>query len=348
MFDESDFWMTRRQPSEELMIRYLLGELSEAEQGAFERLCFDDDQAFEELMAVEAELTDDYARGTLKGREREQFEQHLLRSPVWRDELALAKLITQTPTSGGAPELTASTTARERRSKWQAFLASLGTHRQAWQFSFGAVLLIAVGIGVWMLWTRSQSGEIASVQPQVGMTPPHAASPSPINQEAQNSPPVTTPTAAAKSGSANTGDKAQQPSSNESAPASRVPQNREQQSPAMPRRLVPAFALAAGFERGEGGVNELKIPRGVDRIRLKLNLAGGGQQILSAALKRVEGQQILTRSDLKTKPTKSGQTLTLELPASALPAGDYLLTLSGSGAQGRETVASYFLRVSRQ
>lgn len=347
MFDESDFSMTLRQPSEELMIRYLLGELSEPERDEFERLCFDDDQVFEELMAVEAELTGDYVCGELERHRREQFERHVLRSPAGRGELELARLITQTPASGGTPELLTSTTARERRSKWRAFLASLGTHRQAWQFSFAALLIVAVGIGVWMLWPRSQIGEIASVQPRVGMTPQVTLPPT-VNQGAQNSPPVTTPPSADKSGSANTGDKAQRPSSNNGTPASRVPQNRERQSSAAPRRFVPTFALVAGFERGEGGVNELKIPRGVDRIRLKLNLAGVEQQTLSAALRRVEGQQILTRSDLKTTPTKSGQTLMLELPTSALPVGDYLITLSGSGAQSRETVASYFLRVSRQ
>jgi anti-sigma factor RsiW len=343
MFDESDFSMTRQQPSEELMIRYLLGELSEAERGEFERLCFDDDQAFEELLAVEAELTDDYVRGTLKGHRREQFEQHLLRSPARRDELALARLITQTPMSGAAPKLTSSSPARER-SKWQAFLTSLGMHRQAWQFSLATVLIVAVGIGIWVLWTRFQSSEIASVQSRTEITP-QSSSPPPANQEPQNSSqPVTTPPSGEKSGSADVGAN-QQPSSNNSLPTSRVPQNREPQSPATPRRFVPTFALVAGFERGEGGLNELKIPRGVDRIRLKINLAGTEHQTLSAALKRVEGQQILTRSNLNALPTRSGEILTLELPTSALAVGDYILTVNSSGAGGTETVARYFLRI---
>lgn len=346
MFDESDFSMTRRQPSEELMIRYLLDELSEAERGEFERLCFDDDQVFEELMAVEAELTDDYVCGELEGRRREQFERRVLRSPARRGDLELARLITGHRAAGhDASEPGTPTAARGRPSKWQAFLALLGPHRRAWQLSFAAVFIVAIAVGVWMLWTRSQTGEIASVRPHAGMTP-QVASPPPTGREAQNSPPATAPSED-KSGSANVGA-TQQTSSNNGASASRAPQNRGRQTPAPPRGFVPTFALVAGFERGEGGVNELKIPRGVDRVRLKIDLAGAEGQNLSATLRRVEGQQIFTWGDLKALPTKSGRALTLELPAATLSAGDYLLTLSGSGAQGRETIASYFLRVERR
>ena len=51
--------------NEELMIQYLLGELSEQDCLDFEQATFENDQLFEELLAVEAELTDDYVRGLL-------------------------------------------------------------------------------------------------------------------------------------------------------------------------------------------------------------------------------------------------------------------------------------------
>ncbi|HEU4388332.1 MAG TPA: hypothetical protein VFV34_11080 [Blastocatellia bacterium] len=75
------------------MIQYLLGELSEKDSADFEQACFHDDELFEELLAVEAELMDDYVRGVLVGRRRAQFDKRLLNSPGRRDEMVLARLI---------------------------------------------------------------------------------------------------------------------------------------------------------------------------------------------------------------------------------------------------------------
>ena len=81
--------------NEELMIQYLLGELSEQDCLDFEQATLDRDQLFEELLAVEAELTDDYVRGLLVGRKRKEFEKRMLNSPDRLDQLELGRLITR-------------------------------------------------------------------------------------------------------------------------------------------------------------------------------------------------------------------------------------------------------------
>jgi len=45
--------------------RYLLGELSEEEQAALERSYFTDSNVFNQVLQVESELVDAYARGQL-------------------------------------------------------------------------------------------------------------------------------------------------------------------------------------------------------------------------------------------------------------------------------------------
>src|SRR5262249_37434007 len=84
-----------RQPDSKEMIEYLLGEMHEEQKIIFEQACLEDDQLFEELLAVEAELTDDYARGALTESKREAFEHRLLNSPGSTEQLQLSRLLTQ-------------------------------------------------------------------------------------------------------------------------------------------------------------------------------------------------------------------------------------------------------------
>jgi hypothetical protein len=82
--------VTNNQPDDTLLTRYLLGELSQSECDRLEQDCLADDRLFEQLEAIEAELTDDYVRGTLRGQKRRQFEKRALQP----HNLQLSQLIT--------------------------------------------------------------------------------------------------------------------------------------------------------------------------------------------------------------------------------------------------------------
>jgi anti-sigma factor RsiW len=72
------------------VIRYLLGELPEGEQRRYEESYLADDDLFAELLTIEAELIDSYARGALAPHERERFERYFLRSAERRARVAFA------------------------------------------------------------------------------------------------------------------------------------------------------------------------------------------------------------------------------------------------------------------
>jgi anti-sigma factor RsiW len=80
-------------PDEALLTRYLLGELPEHECSRIEQDCLADSRIFDQLEAIEAELTDDYVRGVLRGQRRRQFEKRVL-AHAPRPQLQLAELIT--------------------------------------------------------------------------------------------------------------------------------------------------------------------------------------------------------------------------------------------------------------
>jgi hypothetical protein len=89
----NDGFVTNNAPDDALLTRYLLGELPENECDRIEQDCLTDDQLFEQLQAIEAELTDDYVRGVLRGPKRRQFEKRIL-THAPRPNLQLAELIT--------------------------------------------------------------------------------------------------------------------------------------------------------------------------------------------------------------------------------------------------------------
>jgi anti-sigma factor RsiW len=65
-----------------LMVQYLFGELSADERAEIEDAYLNDDDAFQELVALEIEMVDRYVRGELSVPERENFERSLVSNPA--------------------------------------------------------------------------------------------------------------------------------------------------------------------------------------------------------------------------------------------------------------------------
>jgi anti-sigma factor RsiW len=82
--------MERIDSQEDLIKRYLLGELSEAEQTALEDEYFIDPSEYDRLCKAEDELLDRYARGSLPEADRERFERSYLTNPQRRRHVMFA------------------------------------------------------------------------------------------------------------------------------------------------------------------------------------------------------------------------------------------------------------------
>lgn len=80
---------------EKRMIQYLLGQLPEPEQAELEACYLADADCFAELLAIEDELRDTYARGELSAADRETFEQRLLASPLQVKKQEFARTLRQ-------------------------------------------------------------------------------------------------------------------------------------------------------------------------------------------------------------------------------------------------------------
>src|SRR6266550_2295052 len=79
--------------AEEIMTRYLLGELPEPERAALEENYFRDARLFDQLQKTENDLLDDYARDRLTPPLRQTLERHYLAHPARRARLKFAEAL---------------------------------------------------------------------------------------------------------------------------------------------------------------------------------------------------------------------------------------------------------------
>lgn len=160
---------------DEMMIRYLLGELAEGERVELEDRFFGDDELYERLTAVEGDLLDDYARGRLPTARRAALEATLLATPGGRARLAFARaLVERTPVApADAPA----------RSVWSALASWFGGHRSIAVAGLAAAALAVVAGVSWL-----------AVQKEAEPPPPERAhTPEPAPQPAPTPTPKPTP-----------------------------------------------------------------------------------------------------------------------------------------------------------
>jgi len=119
------------------LIKYLLGQLPEADRDRLEEQYFVDDDLFGELLDAEEQLINDYVNGRLSAAVRERFERHFLTQPDRRRRVDLDRALCR-PGAGARPE------ARPEP-WWQSVLAFWRTPRLV---AAAALLAIALG-GVW-------------------------------------------------------------------------------------------------------------------------------------------------------------------------------------------------------
>src|SRR5262245_36490060 len=113
--------MANETAKDQRLIRYLVGQLSEAERTDVEDRYFADDALFEYLSAIETELIDAYIRAELSPANRAHFEQRFLGSPRPRARIGLARRLHEravmwagtaaTPASLAAGTMTATATS---------------------------------------------------------------------------------------------------------------------------------------------------------------------------------------------------------------------------------------------
>ena len=319
------------------MVRYLLGDLPEAEQAALEERCFSDSDTFDRMWETENRLVDGYVRGTLAAEDRNRFEAYYLASPVHRTRVSAARhLISAANTQHSAlstQHSAPSTAQTSSESFWQRF-------RRTWQLSpalqaamAAGLLLLALGVA-WLIVERTQlRSELANLR---------------------------TENAARQNREQEFARQIESRQSEHDRLTAELERLKQQQSPLPPSAPLPSqpgaskprpsrppsifsFVLLPVSMRGNAG-HVMTVPPDADQVQLQLTIPQDDWASYQAEIKTVEGAPVWSQRQLKARAGN----VSVNVPASRLKFNDYILTLSGVNRTGEiEVVNRYSFRAIR-
>ena len=297
-----------------LLEGYLLGEVSEQQRTRIELEYLKRPEALERLAAVEHELVDAYVGDELPADRRRRFEAVLLPSAAIQRRVEFARQLSAYVAGQPAPP---------RQSWWQQALAAF-QFRPAAQFAM-ATLAVVFGAAAVLTFVQLRHArlELARVERERAELVARASA------QGQTSAPLQPPGGEA-------------PAPLQTPPPSSTGVERPGAAPQV------AIMLAPGLVRGEPSAAPAIVARATDQIRLRLRLEVQEHQSYRATVETLQGREILSRDGLRATPLNGSHVVSFTIAASTLPAGSYLVTLSGRTPAGGSTdVAVYPFAVRR-
>jgi hypothetical protein len=303
---------------DELLRRFLLGELAEDEAERLERRLLQEDALFELCEAIEGDLLAASARGDLTPAENERVLTRLAASPGGRARLDVARDLARftegTPTERIPPPLPF------------PIAAGAPTRRMVRWVAIAAGLLFAVS-GAWVVThlpeAKPPAGEVEIAR---GSSDRAGRVEAPVKPPPPTVVPEETP--------------ADRPAPPETAPAP-APLVAPEPAPSLPAAV---FQLAIATQRGGEPAEELPrfpVPKGTRDIEIQLSLGGAEQDYASfnAWVRSFDAVEVWSRQGVELRALDWGTPLVLEIPADQLPTGRYQVEIQGVKAEGEaETI----------
>src|SRR5215831_1296816 len=292
----------------EELTRYLLGEMSEAEQTQLEVRYFANAQLFAELCACRNDLIDNYVSGALSGAMRERFEAAIEKSWAMNERIRFAETLQEALNSRGPNKVAPPAIAG--RSPWRSLPRN-------YRYAVPATALLLLLLLGGALWLRHRQSE-------------RSANSSGVDAQAS------TPDSIEKGGAVN-------PSRNNEAAAptqSSPPPN----SAAVVTIALTSDPVRSAGSHGR----ELLISNDKTIIQLRLVVRPPQQHEYFAVLKTPNEFEISKNNQLPALPNSDGTTVDLFLPAERMPDGDYIVRLSALTSDDKVVNAGdYYFRVRK-
>jgi hypothetical protein len=307
-------------PDDQLLVRYLVGSLTEDETERLDELSVADDQFAAHLRAVENDLVDAYVKGELSGDTLNRFNTHYLSTPALRDKVTFAEaLLRYQRRAAAAPAFT----ARGRR--W------FGVPRVVphWGWAVAALLFLGATGSLVVENNRLRHEMIAARAARAAVEA--------REQELQRQ--VTEQ----RSANAETArELAQIRESLAQRPAAAAPNQ-----PAG-GTVIASFVLLPP-KRGGGDIPTIRLPSATPAVTLHVDLEADEFPIYRAQLNDPATAQIIwSGANLRAARRGGARSLSITLDASVLKPQTYIVDVIGVPARGApESVASYPFRVEK-
>ena len=327
--------------NEELIARYLLGDLPEEQQVEIENRAFADKEYLASVTAVENDLIDEYVRDEMPAADRRKFETRFLASAERRKRVEFAKALATVATESAVTEKTTQTIVSTPPVSWRDSLEAFfrGLNPVA-KFAMAAAMLVVVLGGAWLVietlrlrnqLTRlqaadhSRQNERQSLEHQVeAERKRNAELTARLNQEKQ-----------------------QREHTDESL--RQLSEVRETTSP-RPQSIVASITLLPGISRGAGEKPKVALADNVRVVRLQVGIDQDEQyKSFAVEVRSAGGRQVWNRENLRVTSRGGARAIGLTIPAMVLKPGEYEVRLMGVAEAGsREDLGFYYFDVTRR
>lgn len=291
---------------------FFLGRLSVESREHLESRLIEDPELFETAEALESEMIDEYAYGTMTTGERVDFERWFLVKDSRRKRVEIARSLAAQPIQ------------RSEISTPASWVDSL-------RFLFSPVIavtliLIAGACAAIFMWSRARQSEpqVATVSPTPQPSPENA-----LNSTDKPAPPINV-----------TND---QPKSNRPTTLPPVNANIVQPSPPSTHNN-PVVALVAGRLRSDGRMNLASIPPTARGVTFRLRIDDAAFDSFHGEIIDEGGQTVFKTGSAKPR----GRWLSFVVPADRLSDGDFAFRLKGVADAVAQPVADYQFRVRKK
>lgn len=328
--------------SEDLIVRYLLGGLSEEEQVEIEDRAFRDRQYLQNIEAVENDLIDEYAQGKLSGSERRQFESRFLASAERRRKVEFARALASVTSEFAAIEKDTPLAIPPEPAGWQIALRTfLRGLSPAAKFSMAAVgLLILIG-GSWLIAHSFRlRAELADLRREQET---RARQEETLQQQIADE--------RARSEVLSARLQREQVEREQSQELIRELERKQQESVRQTSEsIIASIVLMPGISRSGNARPKLVVAKTTRQVRLQIGIEPEDEyRRFRVELRARGGQPVWAEDNLSARHGRAGQSVVLNLPASTLSAGEYELALKGVTGDGRtEDVGYYYFNVLKK
>ncbi|MGE0128741.1 MAG: hypothetical protein AB7U82_11735 [Blastocatellales bacterium] len=308
--------MKRSSHDQNLMPRYLMGELSELEMEELEERYFTDDELFGALLNAQDQLIEDYRSGRLSKQARERFERRFLTIPERRREIEFAMALEEflaERRAKGLPTPNAATVPQNQAPSKSAPLNWLRASQSAPRWAFACAALIVI-FGASVAITKNSRLQEQLDQSRAQLTQQSG-------QNARQEDELTKPKASA-----------------------------------VPAKAVIPVALSSDASRSsiEPGSPEAtgKVRPGPGTHIIEFSLKTGAEKYpryqASLGPANDENAKILIYKRLRPTTTGAENNVVVKTPADLLGVGDYQIKLDGVASEGDERyIGTYHFQVRR-
>lgn len=320
---------------EKLAIRFLLGDLAEESRLKLEERFFEEDRFYEQLLAIQEELADDYVQDNLSPGERAQFEKHFLRSSRRRERVEFAAAFSRALTGSRARSIAK---PARRVSWWESltvFVRPQGIRLAA--AASAAALALMIGAAWLFVENRQLSGHVQQAQAEKEslIQRSGAKEAEAVRKREELERDINALRAQGGEMEAKIQQKERELEALRLAARSTKPQPVASQ--------IATFILTPGLTRGTDEPEKLIISAAARTVQLQLDLEREEDyQSFVAEIRTARGNLAWSRSGLALKRTSYGQSVFLTIPARLISNGEYEVALKGVAKGKLEAVGYYY------